>query len=85
MNVIGLHVFVRFNVCCGDQVSNKKFCGLGLNPVTLEQGLLEEVVDVATKYKHRCDTAKVMPSSFWNKNRALESSSSSIAASAPIL
>ena len=52
------------------QVSNKKFCNLGLNPLTLEQGLLDEVANVAQKYQHRCDRSKVLPSSFWNQARA---------------
>lgn len=52
------------------EVSNKKFCNLGLNPITLEQGLLDEVVNIAGKYQARCDKTKVLPSSFWNKARA---------------
>ena len=52
------------------QVSNKKFRLAGLDPTTLEQGLLDEVVDIAGKYQARCDKSKVMPSSFWNKERA---------------
>ena len=52
------------------QVSNKKFCSLGLNPTTLEVGLLDEVVNIAGKYQGRCDKTKVLPSSFWNKDRA---------------
>eukprot|EP01035_Chromulina_nebulosa_P020527 gene20527-26626_t len=52
------------------EVSNKKFCNLGLNPITLEQGLLDEVVNIAGKYQSRCDKTKVLPSSFWNKARA---------------
>lgn len=51
-------------------VSNKKFCNLGLNPITLEMGLLDEVVNIAGKYQNRCDKSKVLPSSFWNKARA---------------
>jgi UDP-sulfoquinovose synthase len=51
-------------------VSNKKFKTAGLNPILLEQGLLDEVVTIASKYQHRCDKTKVLPSSFWNKARA---------------
>ena len=51
-------------------VSNKKFRLAGLNPILLEQGLLDEVVTIASKYKSRCDKTKVLPSSFWNKARA---------------
>lgn len=51
-------------------VSNKKFCNLGLTPKTLDAGLLDEVITITGKYKDRCDTTKVLPSSFWNKARA---------------
>eukprot|EP01041_Mallomonas_annulata_P010608 gene10608-22146_t len=58
-------------------VSNKKFCNLGLNPITLEDGLLDEVSSIATKYQDRCDRTKVLPSSFWNKARANAAASDS--------
>lgn len=51
-------------------MSNQKFCNLGLKPITVEEGLLEEVVNIAGKYQHRCDRTKVLPSSFWSKARA---------------
>eukprot|EP01038_Epipyxis_sp_PR26KG_P007943 gene7943-10778_t len=59
------------------EVSNKKFCNLGLNPVTLELGLLDEVVNIAGKYQNRCDKTKVLPTSFWNKARATAASTDS--------
>ncbi|KAJ8905851.1 hypothetical protein NDN08_002356 [Rhodosorus marinus] len=49
------------------EVSNKKFRSLGYEPISLGTGLLEEVTQVADKYKDRCDVDKIMPSSFWNK------------------
>eukprot|EP00981_Chlorochromonas_danica_P013770 scaffold6852_cov215-Ochromonas_danica.AAC.7 len=52
------------------EVANRKFCNLGLNPITLDLGLLDEVVNIAGKYRGRCDRSKVLPSSFWNKARA---------------
>lgn len=52
------------------EVSNKKFQLLGLKPMTLDMGLLDEVVNIAGKYQDRCDKTKVLPSSFWNKARA---------------
>ncbi len=55
---------------CVLQVSNKKFCSLGLSPITVEAGLLDEVVNIAGKYRSRCDKSKVLPSAFWNKARA---------------
>ena len=50
-------------------MSNKKFCNLGLNPITLEYGIADEVVKITEKYASRCDKTKVLPSSFWNKAR----------------
>ena len=51
-------------------VSNKKFCNLGLNPITVEKGLMDEVVDITKKYQERCNRDKVLPTSFWNNKRA---------------
>lgn len=59
-------------------VSNKKFKSAGLNPILLEQGLLDEVVSIAGKYQHRCDKSKVLPSSFWNKARATAAATNSL-------
>jgi hypothetical protein len=39
-------------------VSNEKFCNLGLNPVTLEAGLMDEVVEITQKYQDRCNTMR---------------------------
>jgi len=50
-------------------VSNQNFRSLGWDPVTLEESLLEEVVGVAERYRHRIRRDKVMPSSFWNRER----------------
>jgi UDP-sulfoquinovose synthase len=44
------------------------FIDLGLNPVTLDNGLLAEVIDIAKKYKHRCDTSKIICTSTWRKD-----------------
>lgn len=53
-------------------VSNRKFRNLGLEPITLEMALLDEVVSIASKYKDRCDKSKILPNSFWNKSRRRE-------------
>jgi len=56
-------------------VSNKKFRDLGLDPITLDEGLFDEVQEVVKKYASRCDPTKILPASFWNKKRAEECAS----------
>ena len=53
-------------------VRNDKFLELGLNPIKLSEGLLTEVVDVAGKYKDRCDTSKILTDSRWRKDIPLD-------------
>lgn len=53
-------------------VANRKFRNLGLDPITLDTGLFEEVTEIVQKYKGRCDPKKILPASFWNKKRAEE-------------
>ncbi|GAB5463407.1 NAD-dependent epimerase/dehydratase family protein [Hoeflea alexandrii] len=51
-------------------VRNEKFLGLGLEPTTLKEGLLEEVVDVAKKFAYRVDRSRVPAVSAWTRDIA---------------
>src|SRR3984885_10773252 len=48
-------------------VSRERFIALGLDPTTLNEGLLEEIRDVAQKYSFRADTTKIIARSVWNQ------------------
>ena len=54
------------------RVSNKKFLNLGLSPISLDDGLLEEVMTIAGKYKDRCDTSKILSKSKWRSDLKID-------------
>jgi UDP-sulfoquinovose synthase len=51
-------------------VRNEKFLELGLEPTTLKEGLLEEVVEVAKKFAYRVDRSRVPAVSAWTRDIA---------------
>ena len=50
-------------------VTNDLFLGLGLEPTTLDEGLLAEVRDVARRYAHRADRDKIPCTSTWTRQQ----------------
>ncbi len=51
-------------------VDNRCFIELGLNPTTLDDGLLTEVVDVARRWSDRCDKKRIPCISAWTSTQA---------------
>ena len=51
-------------------VCNEQLLELGLEPTTLHEGLLEELVDVARKYAHRIDRSRIPCTSAWTREQA---------------
>ncbi|MFV0358966.1 NAD-dependent epimerase/dehydratase family protein [Tropicimonas sp.] len=51
-------------------VRNDSFLALGLDPVRLQEGLLDEIVEVARKYAHRIDRKHVPAVSAWTRDIA---------------
>ena len=54
------------------KLSCESFLELGLNPITLSEGLMSEIYDVASRYKHLCDTSRIICTSVWKKEQAVD-------------
>lgn len=49
-------------------VANECLLSMGLNPITLEKGLIEEVQEIAEKYQYRCNAEKMEATAKWRKD-----------------
>lgn len=52
------------------------FLNLGLNVIYLDDGLLNEIMEISNKYKDRCDHSKIICTSVWNKDITIDSKGS---------
>ena len=65
-------------------IHNEQFLELGLNPITLTEGLLQEVYEVAARYRERVDLSKIIADSRWRADIPLDRVGSVVRAEAPV-
>ena len=51
-------------------VTNDQFRELGLKPITLAEGLMQDVTEIARRYAERADLSRIPCVSAWNQRRA---------------
>jgi UDP-sulfoquinovose synthase len=54
------------------RVRNENFLKLGLNPITLSDGLMREIYEIAEKYRNRCDESKIVSTSTWRSDMEVD-------------
>jgi UDP-sulfoquinovose synthase len=53
-------------------MSNAQLIKMGLKPITLSEGLMKEIYEVAEKYKSRCDLSKIICTSKWTNDIVID-------------